>query len=279
MKHLNRFAIIALGAAAVWPLVASADEQLFGFVRGAETLPKGRSELYEFVTLRTGKAEGSYYGLDLETEIEHGFTDKFQASLSLDQHYFNNYGVNGDRDALDDKNAYRFGGVTGSAKYRLLSPFKDPIGLAIRLETGYLWNDEVDGLTQHEFYLAPEVDLQKNFRDDTIIWDLDLGVEWAWGKQPAEQYPASSRSRPPPASPTGLCQTGSLALKPTSAPNTQCSTSTTSSTSSFTPVAVSTTAPSVGGSPSPGPRKPGATGWTSPPTAGPTPRKPPRRSA
>ena len=25
--------------------------------------------------------------------------------------------------------------------------------------------------------------------DDTLICALDLGVEWAWGKQPAEQYP------------------------------------------------------------------------------------------
>ena len=29
--------------------ISRADEQLFGFVRGAETLPKGRSELYQFL--------------------------------------------------------------------------------------------------------------------------------------------------------------------------------------------------------------------------------------
>jgi len=176
-------------AFALIPICGTADEQLFGFVRGAETLPKGRNDLYEFITLRTGKAEGSYYGLDFETEVEHGFTEKFQASLSLEQHYFNNQGVDGDRDALDDQSAYRFGGVAASAKYGLLSPFKDWAGLAVRLETGYLWNDEVDGLEQHEVFIAPEIDLQKNFLDDTIIWDLDLGVEFAWGKQPAEQYP------------------------------------------------------------------------------------------
>ena len=166
-----------------------ADEQLFGFVRGAETLPQGRSELYQFVTMRTGKAEGSYYGFDFETEVEHGFTDKFQASLSLEQRYINNHGVDGDRDGLDDTDAYRFGGISLSGKYRLLSPFKDPIGLALRLEGGYVKNDEVDGLPENEWYIAPELDLQKNFRDDTIIGDLNLGAEWAWGKQPAEQYP------------------------------------------------------------------------------------------
>lgn len=168
---------------------ARADEQLFGFVRGAETLPKDRSEIYQFFTLRTGKAEGSYYGTDFETEIEHGFTDKWQASLSYEQRYINNHGVNGSRDALDDTAGYRTGGIALSTKYRLWSPFKDPLGVAVRLEGGYLWHDEVDGLLEHERYIAPEVDLQKNFLDDTLITEAWMGPEFAWGKQPAEQYP------------------------------------------------------------------------------------------
>jgi len=186
---MNKRILISVGVGFACLATARADEQLFGFVRGAETLPKGRSELYQFVTLRTGKAEGSYYGFDFETEVEHGFTDKLQASLSLEQRYINNHGVNGDRDALDDTAGYRFGGLAASAKYRLWSPFKDPLGVALRLEGGYLWHDEVDGLVEHEFYINPELDLQKNFRDDTIICNLNLGAEWAWGKQPAEQYP------------------------------------------------------------------------------------------
>src|SRR4030088_1728563 len=78
-----------------------ADEQLFGWVLGSETLPKDRTEAYQYITLRTGKAEGTYQAFDFETEIEHGFTDKFQGSLSLEQHHLYNKGVNGDRDSLD----------------------------------------------------------------------------------------------------------------------------------------------------------------------------------
>jgi Family of unknown function (DUF6662) len=177
---------VALGATT---FSTRADEQLFGFVRGAETLPKGRSEVYQFITMRTGKAEGSYYGFDFETEIEHGFTDKWQGSFAVEQRYINNHGVDGDRDALDDFNGYRFGGLIGSTKYRLWSPFKDPLGVALRLEGGYLWYDEVGGLQESETFIAPELDLQKNFRDDTIICNLNLGAEWAWGKKPAEEYP------------------------------------------------------------------------------------------
>ena len=73
---------------------------IFGFVRGAETLPAHRWEAYQFVTLGEGKSEGTYYGTHFETEAEYGVTDQFQASLSLIQHYFYNNGVDGDRDAL-----------------------------------------------------------------------------------------------------------------------------------------------------------------------------------
>ncbi len=160
-----------------------ADEQIFGFVRGAETLPAHRSELYQFLTLHEGKAEGTYYAWDSETEYEYGFTDRLQANLSIEQNYLYNQRVDGDRDALDNKNDYCFQGVESSAKYRVFSPFKDPLGVALRLESGYLLHDEVDGLKQHDRYLKPEVDFQKDFLEDRLICDLDFGAEWAWGKQ------------------------------------------------------------------------------------------------
>ncbi|MGI8889535.1 MAG: DUF6662 family protein [Chthoniobacterales bacterium] len=165
--------------------MACADEQFFGFARGSETLPQGHAEIYQSSTLRTGKDGGTYYGSDYETEVEYGFTDRFQASLSLLNHYF----YNKDVDDLPDRSSYRFGGVEASGKYRFLSPFKDWLGLALRLEGGYLLNDEVGGLKQHERYLKPEIDFQKDFLDDTLATVFSLGVEWAWGKQPAEEYP------------------------------------------------------------------------------------------
>ena len=185
MKKLEFLIPPILAAALVVSFTARADEQLFGFTRGAETLPKGQVDLYQYVTLRTGKDSGSYYGLDFDTEVEYGFTDKFQASLGLVGHYLDIQNVDG----LDNGSYGRFGGVDLAGKYNLLSPFKDPIGLAFRLEGGYLINDEVAGLPQNEWYIAPELDFQKNFFDDTLIWDLNLGAEWAWGKQPAEEYP------------------------------------------------------------------------------------------
>ena len=192
MKYFSPF--VRSGSAAVGALAlalflngtpaANADENLFGFVRGAETLPKGHFDFYQTLTLRTSKDVGVYRGWDSDTEVEYGFTDKLQGSLSVANRYIYNRGV----EDLDDTNHLTFGGVEGTMKYRLLSPFKDPVGLALRLEGGWLLHDEVGGLLEHELYIAPEIILQKNFLDDTLITELNYGGEWAWGKDPAEQY-------------------------------------------------------------------------------------------
>ena len=63
--------------------VVRGDEQLFGFVRGAETLPAHRWEVYQFVTLGEGKSEGTYYGTHFETEAEYGVTDRFRRAFRL----------------------------------------------------------------------------------------------------------------------------------------------------------------------------------------------------
>ena len=63
-KHCAVMALLVLGAS-----FARADEQLWGFVRGAETLPAHKSEFYQFVTFRTGKPDGTYCGNDFESGI------------------------------------------------------------------------------------------------------------------------------------------------------------------------------------------------------------------
>jgi hypothetical protein len=227
--------------------LARADEQLFGFVRGAETLPARHSEVYQFFTLHEGKSEGTYYAADFETEYEYGFTDHFQASVALDQHYFYNQDVNGERDALDDKNNYRFGGVEASAKYRLLSPFKDPLGLALRLEAGYLINDEVDGLRQHDRYLKPEIDLQRIFWTTGLYALSTLERNGLGVNSPLSNILGSSHSKALWASRTASRPIGTPARKFTPAGNIPFLISTTSSIASFTPVRAFITPKRIGG--------------------------------
>ncbi len=166
------------------PTRGAADEHLFGRTLGAETLPEGKSELYQFVTMRWGKDSGKYQGWDTDTEFEYGVSDLLTVGVDVIQHYFHVR----NNEELGDLTGYQFGGLEFSAKYRILSPFKDPIGLAFRFETGYLSHDDVGGFPQQEILASPEILIQKNFLDDTLVLAVNLGVEWAWGKQPAEEY-------------------------------------------------------------------------------------------
>lgn len=164
--------------------VVHADEHFFGWIRGTETLPGGHLDFYQFTTMRTGKDAGTYRAFDFDTEIEYGITNRLQVSASVVNRYIYNKGV----PDLDDTDSYRFGGVEGAVKYNILSPFKEKFGLSARMEIGFLRHDEVDGLREKEFFVAPEVLLQKNFLDDTLIFQANVGFELAWGKMPAEQY-------------------------------------------------------------------------------------------
>lgn len=101
----------------------------------------------------------------------------------------NRYIYSHGNDEVDNTNHFTFGGFEAAVKHRILSPFKDPVGLAVRLETGWLLHDEVAGLMEHEIYIAPEIILQNFFLDDPLLTELNAGMEWAWGKDPAEQYP------------------------------------------------------------------------------------------
>ncbi|SRR5258708_3965502 len=153
---------------------ARADENYFGYSYGAETLAKGHWEVYQWSTYRTGKADGTYHALDLQTEIEHGFTDRLQGSLYLnaDSHYVSNVSDFENRDHIS------FNGIQGSLKYNLTSPYKDGFGLAVYLEPGYKLHNANSGERVDTFFLEPKLILQKNFLDDSVIWVTNFSGEF-----------------------------------------------------------------------------------------------------
>jgi len=175
-------ATLALCMAA--PSHVQADENLFNYVRGSETLPAGHFDLYQTTRLREGKDVGTYHGWDLDTELEYGFTDRFQMSIEVKQHMFTIH----DMEDLRDGSFYRFGGIELAAKYRFNSVFKDGYGLTFRPELGWLRYDDVGGIIQKEIFLSPNLIFQKNYLDDTLIFIANVGFELAWGKKPAEEY-------------------------------------------------------------------------------------------
>jgi hypothetical protein len=135
--------------------IARADEAIFAWTYTTDLLPKGRWEFEQWVTSRWEKEHGTYSVLDFREELEYGLTDDFQIALYLNHHYVN---ANDDFPAEDPNrpghrlprvyetggedvhaghnpatpfDSYHFESVSFEAIYRLLSPYKDPIGLAL----------------------------------------------------------------------------------------------------------------------------------------------------
>ena len=153
---------------------AKADENYFGYTYGSETLPKGHWEIYQWATVRSGKADGSYHAVDLHTEIEHGFTDLLQGSF-----YFNavQHTISQVSD-FSDRDQFRFNGLQASLKYSLKSPYKDGYGLAVYVEPGYKRYSAKSGERTDIFFFEPKLIVQKNFREDTLIWATNFSGEF-----------------------------------------------------------------------------------------------------
>jgi hypothetical protein len=168
---------MALFGAALGALVTSvthADENFFGYTYGSEILPKGHSEIYQWVTMRSGKADGSYRAFDFQTELEHGFTDRVQASLYLN-------GVSHDIDGVSDfenRDQIRFNGLQGSLKYSLRSPYNGGLGVALYFEPGYKRYSASSGDREDQFFVETKLITQKNYLEDTLIWATNFTAEF-----------------------------------------------------------------------------------------------------
>ncbi len=160
-----------------------ADENLWGYVYGTDTLPKGGTEIYNWLTLRTGKGKGTYRGWDEMLELEHGFTDRFQASFYLKGRSHRIAGG-----ALDDdpgrnlSRSLEFDGVNVAFKYNLLSVYKDLFGLSLYLEPSYSRIHKISGERMNQFGLETKLMFQKNFFDDQLALAYNLTLEPEWSK-------------------------------------------------------------------------------------------------
>lgn len=171
---------------------AQADENLFGYVRGAETIPAGGWELYQKITQRNDKDSGRYRATDFETEIEYGVSDRFNVSgalqgMSLDTRglTINGY-LPGDREF-----GPRASGVDIAGKYNWLRPAADGIGLSGRAGLEYSWIDPHSGRDKDT--VSAEFDLlaQKYFLDAQLSWVGNLGLEATYAdREPIANLPA-----------------------------------------------------------------------------------------
>lgn len=178
---------IGIGAAAWLALAAGsparADEALFGYLYTTDSLPQGHWEFEQWATLRTGKARGSFTAVNFRDEIEYGVTDRLSGSLYLNTVYINNtdiYDPEHVSQNIPDQDTFDIQGVSSEWRYRVLSPYTDPIGLSLYAEPEIELRD-MDNAT---FTLAKSLEtrliLQKNFDDDLVVTAANFMFEPEW---------------------------------------------------------------------------------------------------
>lgn len=188
MKNIRKL-VVVLGLMIIqFSLVVSADENLFGYLKGAETLPKNTWETYQFVTSRNDKGAGTYQAIDTKTELEYGYTDSFTLSFSLKMLSVETKGILIDAYIpKDNKTGLNLSGAELAFKYNFLSPAKDDIGLSTYFSLSRGWQDPHSGQRKDTTTTELEFLLQKYFLEGELIWVANLGLESTY----AERYAIS----------------------------------------------------------------------------------------
>lgn len=180
---MSKFFLLFLIATLTTPL--SASEAFFGYLYTTETTPGGNWEYEHTNTWRSGKARGTYNAIDMRNEFEYGITGNLQAAFYLNSSYINSinqYDPEDVANTLPNHNEFNLDGASVELLYRLLSPYKDGIGLALYLEPEIAVRDHMTGEDKIERSLEGRFIVQKNFLDDTMITAANLMLEPEWEK-------------------------------------------------------------------------------------------------
>ena len=139
-------------------------EDLFGYLRGAETLPKGEVEVKQWRTQRSNKGQGAYRAIDSKTEIEYGVTDRFQVIGEINVQSVRTEGLLVDGYIPgDNRTGLLLSGLELGAKYNFLSPAKDDIGLSAKAGIGFGRLDRHSGRRKREIEVDFGLQAQKYF--------------------------------------------------------------------------------------------------------------------
>lgn len=183
-RYLCAVAWASAGIIYAEPARADAD---FGYVYTADVEERGETEVTLWATDRRGKGEGHYDAQDYRLEVEHGITDRFQASayLNLQSHHIR--GVDAELERVDRD--FALSGLAAEFKYQLLNPEKNGVGLAFYAEPAWSRISKVKGEKSREFELELKAILQKNFAHDRLVWATNLTLEPEWEREHEEVAP------------------------------------------------------------------------------------------
>lgn len=189
MKH--RLWVSAVTCCGIFNFV-HADESLWIYARGADTLPKGELELKFRDTVRIGKDSGDYVFHDLRGEVEYGLTNRITLSAEL-VGFHHDYSVEDeDLQPLFDSQGgeggrfkdLQYGGFEIGAKFNVLSNYKDAFGLAFKGAYERRNRYRLDGAAINQDSFAIITMLQKNFLEDRLVFAVTPKIEFERRKSP-----------------------------------------------------------------------------------------------
>lgn len=188
---LRRTGFVAALLPLVMSPIASADENLFGYILGTETLPQGASEAYLIATQRKDKGAGNYppgsaqyTAYDYALEYEYGLTHRLSGLLELRGQSIDTSGlvIDGYLPAPEEY-GLRSSGVEGRLKYNFLSMAKDPVGLSATFALKQNWLDPHSGLDKDTTKFDIGFQIQKLLLDDQLSLVGNVGVEGTYAKR------------------------------------------------------------------------------------------------
>jgi opacity protein-like surface antigen len=184
--HIRIYLLLATAALLTFPSAAYADESYWIYTKGAETLPKGETEAKLAVVSRRGKADSDYVFNDIRLEIEHGLTDRLTVYGELVVYNHNYSTTNPDLQPLFDTQGGAGGrfkktqisGIDVGVKYNILSPYKDPIGLAVSLGWDHRFKYRIDGSKINQDEAELTIHFQKNFLNNQLVFAFSPKIEY-----------------------------------------------------------------------------------------------------
>lgn len=177
---------LAALAAALIALPAAADENLLGYVAGAETLPQGASDAYFTATRRWDKGRGDYTAHDYTAEYEYGLTHRLTGGIELKGQSIDAGGLVIDG-YMPGAESYgiKASGVEARLKYNFLSPAKDGLGLSTTFSLQQSWLDPHSGKDKDVTKFELGLQLQKLLLEDQLSLMLNTGLEGTYAKRAA----------------------------------------------------------------------------------------------
>jgi hypothetical protein len=152
----------------------------FSYTYVADTLPEGKSDVYQYTTARLEKRYGDYTNLQFRDVVEYGITDRLQFAMYATSQYIDAYqDLNGHKTggswvpATVNPNSrytsFNFASVSTEWEYRFTSAKHDQWGTAVVV---------VPTIGPRQRAIEPRFVLQKNLLDDKLV--LAGNVSWAW---------------------------------------------------------------------------------------------------